>query len=1155
MGKSKTIHEAFVECQTTTAVHTKLISGLKKTYDKTEDKDTFHQEFLQHLKYALIVFKREPAVERVLEFAAKFAASVTDEEVAVCSADDEGEAETSGKGMGDLLLFVFNFMLKVHGARDRAVRFRSCQMINKLLNSMGQEADIDDDLYTRIYDGMLIRLRDVEALVRVQAVLALARLQDPEDANCPVIAAYMYLLKCDLSHDVRRAALVSIAPSAKTLPTILTTTRDVKESVRKLAYEIISEKVHIRALTIAQRVKLLKHGLSDRTAAVKEACATKLLQSWLRTFDGNVLDFLKCLDVENSTDDTAELALNVIFNKVSPAELVDNFELLNENHVIPATDLTCEGALYWHHLCAFLKTQGATGEVLIDNLVPTVSAFCEYLQSFVKTLNTTVGDANETVVEELLKNEFIAEQLLHIASLLDLSDEVGRKRLDSTIQEMLIAPYVPSPLVKQLVELFNRIHSNDEERITIMAEIIADVREPITTVEVEISDEEKRKKELKLASIRVQLNETRDTLEDLVAKQDFGKAAEYKNMLEDLEMSKASLMEQSNVSTYEKKEEKSDPATLVKCMRIASEMMQQLSVNKLNPTLQTLIDTLVLPGIQNQDPAVRNLAVNCIGLASLLSKTFACQQLLLLMQISQVDQETIKVTALQAVFDLLHLYGLEAFKVDGAVPSASDDDADSEEDEEDQGEEGDKEEKQNKTAANSAVAILSGLLDSESSEIRTVAAEGMAKLLLAGRVSSPKLLRRLLILWHNPTTEEDLHLRQCLGAFFPVFAMAGRSQQECVEQAFLPTLQTLFEAPTTSPLASINENNVATFLVHLTDHRNLKIADSQDTVVEDSTVHDSLSLKICNEILVEPDAPGIRTLCKTLNMLAVSHTNNTLMKDLSLLSGQMIGAVDEKLSKKQLVKFQQTVEKALNSGAGAEIKTDHEMGASSQEDEGVNSQEEDTQDTKDTQDTQEQHTGEEGKSQEVEEEEAKSQEVEEEDKVVSQETEETEVTSEKSESPKPVEEESIVEESTSKRKTRGKSKKIQEESIEERFAAPEEEPPTTRKSTRKPRGSKPSVSSSSQKKATFKTPAETTKSTRKGRTTRTSKKSVSEDIDSDILASPETIAVPMKRNIKKTKVNLAALLSDSESDAENVGTNTATKHRYTESDSSWFDDI
>ena len=63
---------------------------------------------------------------------------------------------------------------------------------------------------------------------------------------------------------------------------------------------------------------------------------------------------------------------------------------------------------------------------------------------------------------------------------------------------MLVAPYIPSSMVKILVDLFNCIHLDDEERITIMAEIIADVRVPITQVEVEISDEEKRKKELKV---------------------------------------------------------------------------------------------------------------------------------------------------------------------------------------------------------------------------------------------------------------------------------------------------------------------------------------------------------------------------------------------------------------------------------------------------------------------------------------------------------------------------------------------------------------------------------------------------------------------------------------------------------------------------------
>ena len=72
-------------------------------------------------------------------------------------------------------------------------------------------------------------------------------------------------MSCDGNADVRRAVLSCIAASVKTLVPILDRTRDVKDVVRKLAYNVISEKIHIRALTIAQRVRLLQDGLNDRT--------------------------------------------------------------------------------------------------------------------------------------------------------------------------------------------------------------------------------------------------------------------------------------------------------------------------------------------------------------------------------------------------------------------------------------------------------------------------------------------------------------------------------------------------------------------------------------------------------------------------------------------------------------------------------------------------------------------------------------------------------------------------------------------------------------------------------------------------------------------------------------------------------------------------
>lgn len=53
-----------------------------------------------------------------------------------------------------------------------------------------------------------------------------------------VFVAYILLLENDSNPEVRRAVLSCIAPSAATLPKIYKRTRDVKEKVRKLAYQV-----------------------------------------------------------------------------------------------------------------------------------------------------------------------------------------------------------------------------------------------------------------------------------------------------------------------------------------------------------------------------------------------------------------------------------------------------------------------------------------------------------------------------------------------------------------------------------------------------------------------------------------------------------------------------------------------------------------------------------------------------------------------------------------------------------------------------------------------------------------------------------------------------------------------------------------------------
>ena len=66
-------------------------------------------------------------------------------------------------------------------------------MVNKLLTSLNEDAQIDDDLYDRIYECMLQRLRDKFPSVRVQAVFALSRLQDPRDNDCPIIKGKVHV--------------------------------------------------------------------------------------------------------------------------------------------------------------------------------------------------------------------------------------------------------------------------------------------------------------------------------------------------------------------------------------------------------------------------------------------------------------------------------------------------------------------------------------------------------------------------------------------------------------------------------------------------------------------------------------------------------------------------------------------------------------------------------------------------------------------------------------------------------------------------------------------------------------------------------------------------------------------------------------------------
>lgn len=61
----------------------------------------------------------------------------------------------------------------------------------------------------------------------------------------------MLILENDSNAEVRRAVLSCIAMSPRTLPKVLKRTRDIKENVRRLAYQVATQMHQLITITLS----------------------------------------------------------------------------------------------------------------------------------------------------------------------------------------------------------------------------------------------------------------------------------------------------------------------------------------------------------------------------------------------------------------------------------------------------------------------------------------------------------------------------------------------------------------------------------------------------------------------------------------------------------------------------------------------------------------------------------------------------------------------------------------------------------------------------------------------------------------------------------------------------------------------------------------
>jgi condensin complex subunit 3 len=840
----------FRDAQRTTASHRKLVINLRKIqeaccYEPTSkkknktgaedfDEEQFTYEFTRCVLRVMPVKKSESVGERTIRFIGLFLrhANEKDNEL-IPEADQEAGimVETPSTRLTSHLMAA---ILPLLTAKEKFVRYRSTQLISHVINSL--EA-IDDDLFQLLRHGLLKRIHDKEAMVRVQAVLGLGRLagneadgeaedSDDDDSGAGLLEKLLDVLQNDPSADVRRSLLVNLPILPNTLPFLLERARDQDPATRRALYSrLLPALGDFRHLSLSMREKLLRWGLRDRDENVRKAAGKLFRERWIEdcagtaeagdgqegeaaageakppSFDG-LLELLERIDVVNSGVENG-VALEAMKGFWEGRPDYRDAVTFDDNFW---DTLTAEAVFMARSFNDFCLNEGnGKFEALIEEKMPEVTKLAFYLQRYITVLVEALKrvaaqePSEDEEEEETVEQEFIVEQLLHIARTLDYSDEVGRRKMFALLRQSLSIPDLPEEVTKLTVEVLRGICASDaageREFCSVVLEAVADVHDTI-------------------------MDEAASVDED-----------------ESFHSAKSVVSSDGSPSKSQKTEEEDQDKAIreimvnMKCLHIVQCMLENVEGNlQQNANLVAMLNNLVVPAVRSHEAPVRERGLLCLGLCSLLDKSLAEENLTLFMHFFSKGHSALQITALQILTDILNQHGAQTLETNPALLKVY------------------------------LKALKSG---SKAPEVQAAATVAIAKLML-GRVisdSSPvieDLLRTLVVLYFDPSTAHNQGVRQTLSYFLPVYSFSRKENQDRMRKVALDALHKLFEVQETlddegdAVVEMVGINTIGAHLIYWTDPRKCYVPGNQLTLGDEGSkkaVNGDVHLEFARDLL------------------------------------------------------------------------------------------------------------------------------------------------------------------------------------------------------------------------------------------------------------------------------------------------------------------
>lgn len=532
---------------------------------------------------------------------------------------------------------ILSTLIPLLTTKDKVVRFRAAQIISHILNALDS---IDDELFPIVRLGLLRRLQDKEAQVRVQAVLGLGRLaddgeddedvdSDDEDSAKGLLERLLYVLQNDGAAEVRRSLLLNLPLTPSTLPFLLERARDLDPPTRRALYSrLLPALGDFRHLSLTHREKLLRWGLRDRDDNVRKATARLFRERWIEdcagvpeaTQDNNaavkqmnkpsydaLLELLERIDVSNSGIEggVAHEAMKEFWDgRPDYCEYISFQDPYWD-------DLTPESSFVARTFNDYCRTSGDSRlQSLVEDKMPEVTKYGYLIQKHIQKLMEgiqKVSDEEEDAEaeEDNVQQEFCVEQLLHMALTLDYTDEIGRRKMFSALREALAIPGLPEECTKLVVEVLRTVCGDnaggEREFCDIVLEAIADVHDTIMGDDEEAKDDDGNES---FHSAQSDIDENGESHSN-----SRGKKKQNPNMTdEDLEAAEEEKLVREIVVN-------------LKCLHISQCLLQNVQCElESNSALITMLNNLIVPAVRSQEAPIRERGFLCLGLCCLLSK-------------------------------------------------------------------------------------------------------------------------------------------------------------------------------------------------------------------------------------------------------------------------------------------------------------------------------------------------------------------------------------------------------------------------------------------------------------------------------------------------------------------------------------------------------